>query len=575
MRETNVRKVFSALVGIVVISVMLTGCVGAVATSTTKPVSPAATSAAVPASTAAVPSTNAGVSISATPAVPVPTPAGPSTSVSSPLPASASVVAPPSPSAAPGKQPAQGAQPKGAKKNAGTSTATDATPTAFGPAAAAATVAASVIATSVTVASTSMTSQPFPGNVLLWQPTADSITLSLLAPAAAELFIQYGKNPNQYDLQTGVSSLQKDQPLDIKITGLSKDTQYYYRICYKNATDTSFNAGTEGAFITQRPPGESFVFTVDADPHFDSGTDPAKVKLAFQNILNEHPDFDIDLGDTFMSEKLAPKSYDETAAIYQDRRNFYGVFGGSVPLYMVLGNHDALTPWDNQARDVYYPNPTADSFYSGGRNYYSWEWGGSLFVVLDPFSFTTAKGAAGWDWTLGKVQYDWLKATMEKSQAKYKFVFTHHLIGGNDLGAGGNGRGGVETARFFEWGGQNTDGTPGFDTNRPGWGKPIQQLLVDNHVTIVFHGHDHFFGKQEFNGIIYQECPQPGSGGDAMKATSFGYVNGVFMPSPGHVCVSVSDGSIKVDYIKVYLPGQEPAGHTNGEAAYSYTINPK
>jgi hypothetical protein len=36
---------------------------------------------------------------------------------------------------------------------------------------------------------------------------------------------------------------------------------------------------------------------------------------------------------------------------------------------------------------------------------------------------------------------------------------------------------------------------------------PIHQLLLENHVTTVFHGHDHLFAKQELDGIIYQEVP--------------------------------------------------------------------
>ena len=547
------RKLFSALVGNIVITAMLTGCTGMATTSAITPLSPASTSAAVP-------------STSAAPSISVPS--------------------------APGTQPARETQPtqrvqpvqdtprtqgnNSAERNNDTSTAKDTTAATASPTTAAPTTAVSVTASPVAVSSTALNSQAFPGNVLLGKPTNNSITLSLLAPVAAELFIQYGEKTNQYNSQTSISTLQKDQPLVIQLTGLNKDTQYYYRICHKAATEASFNAGTEGTFVTQRVPGESFVFTVDADPHWDDNTDPAKVKLVFQNILNEHPDFNIDMGDTFMTQKLAPKSYQETAGIYANRRSYFSIFGGSVPLYMVLGNHDGRQTWDKEARDVYFTNPSPDNFYSGSgsRNYYSWEWGDSLFVVLDPYSSTIPKAAAGWDWTLGKAQYDWLKSTLENSQAKYKFVFAHHLVGGFDLGSAGNGRGGVEAARFYEWGGQNTDGTLGFEVNRPGWGKPIQQLFIDNHVTIFFHGHDHLYAYQQLNGVVYQECPQPGSGGNEKNAILLGYTKGVFMPSPGHICVSVSDVNIKVDYIRTYTPGREPAGHTNGELAYSYTINP-
>ncbi len=74
-------------------------------------------------------------------------------------------------------------------------------------------------------------------------------------------------------------------------------------------------------------------------------------------------------------------------------------------------------------------------------------------------------------------------------------------------------RGGIEAARYCEWGGKNLDGTDGFKDNRYGWAMPIHQLLVENNVSIVFHGHDHFFAKQEMDGVVYQLIPQPGHHG--------------------------------------------------------------
>ena len=74
-------------------------------------------------------------------------------------------------------------------------------------------------------------------------------------------------------------------------------------------------------------------------------------------------------------------------------------------------------------------------------------------------------------------------------------------------------RGGAEAAPFYEWGGKNADGTDGFEQNRPGWPAPIHQLLVQHRVTAVFHGHDHLYVKQDLDGIVYQEVPQPGTPG--------------------------------------------------------------
>ncbi len=439
--------------------------------------------------------------------------------------------------------------------------------------------------------------KPFGGTTLLGRPTTDSITLSLLARANTEIFVQYGTNPGRYESQTTNIKLQRDQPFELKIAGLKTDTQYYYRLCHQASGETAFSAATESTFHTQRALGGSFVFTVDADPHWDNNTDPARLQTTFRNILDEHPDFNIDLGDTFMTEKLKSGSYLEASSIYADKRSDFTIFGSSVPLFMTIGNHDgeiggapnkvenSLTVWARKARITYYPNPTPDGFYDGnrrddpfigpGENYYSWEWGDALFMVLDPYWYSPGggKNISGWNMTLGKEQYDWLKRTLEKSQAKFKFVFSHSLVGGFDLGTAGNMRGGTEAAGLFEWGGRNEDGSWGFEQNRPGWGKPIHQILVDNHVTAFFHGHDHFFGKQELDGIVYQECPQPGAINEKNHAEEFGYKTGAFIDGTGHVRVTIAKDRVTIDFIRTYLPGKEPVGHKNGEIAYSYTVS--
>jgi hypothetical protein len=79
------------------------------------------------------------------------------------------------------------------------------------------------------------------------------------------------------------------------------------------------------------------------------------------------------------------------------------------------------------------------------------------------------------------VQYDWLKTTLEQNDSKFKFVFAHQIIGGDP-----DGRGGVEFADLYEWGGNNLNGTRGFETNRPGWYKPIKDLLNEHRVNIFF-----------------------------------------------------------------------------------------
>ena len=230
----------------------------------------------------------------------------------------------------------------------------------------------------------------------------------------------------------------------------------------------------------------------------------------------------------------------------------------------VDGTATNMTVWANALRKKYFPNPRPDNFYSGNatpdkiagplENYYAWQWGDALFVVLDSFWFTPRArgGSDNWYRTLGREQYDWLKRTLETSHAKYKFVFIHHLVGGETR----EGRGGAEAAKFFEWGGFNLDGTNEFAAKRPGWPMPIHQLLVQNKVSAVFHGHDHLYARQELDGIIYQEVPQPSHFERTTRsAAEYGYKAGVILPSPGILKVAVTPENASVEYVRINQSG--------------------
>lgn len=322
------------------------------------------------------------------------------------------------------------------------------------------------------------------------------------------------------------------------------------------------NINTLALVVEQKPENTvigEFSFAVQADPHMDDQSDAQLYKHTLQNIVAAKPAFLIDLGDTFMIDKLADKNEVNLKNRYILMKSYYDLLG-QVPLYFAMGNHDGETGWDSlntkNLRQAYFPNETYD------KNYYSFEKDNALFIILDPYSYTEIKpNADGWLWTLGKTQYDWLKKTLETSQAKYKFVFIHQLVGGDNQG-----RGGIEFAKYFEWGGYNSDGSYGFDSRRSGWGKPIHQLFVDNKVNILFKGHDHFYSKQELDGIIYQTVPQPSHPGDKINtAEQYGYVNGKILGGSGFVDIVVSTNEVLVRFIKTNIT-------VNSQVFDSYTI---
>ncbi len=403
-----------------------------------------------------------------------------------------------------------------------------------------------------------------PFDLILNRPTPDSVTVSVLCYEDAEGFIAYGTQSGNLRFRTPARSFRKGEPAEIVLTALQPDTRYFYRLNL-----TTINSG-ELTFHTTRPPGSNFTFTVTADSHLDSLTDAELYQRTLANALDCRPDFHIDLGDTFMTEKHENRA----AALkqYLAQRYYFGQLCQSAPLFLALGNHDGedatqkgagekggLAAWSCETRVKYFPNPVPDSFYSGNigmqpsggffQNYYAWNWGDALFIVLDPYRYSKSSrgGRTPWKMTIGTVQYQWLAEILQKSRANFKFVFIHQLTGGLDKG----GRGGTEAVPLYEWGGHEKDGKDTFAVNRPGWEKPIHALLVETGVAVVFHGHDHFFGRQEKDGIIYQLVPQPANRNfNRHQAKEYGYEKGDFLPNSGNMRVTVTPDQIKIKYLR-------------------------
>jgi hypothetical protein len=453
----------------------------------------------------------------------------------------------------------------------------------------------------------------FTGEELLGKPTDTSITINIVPGSTIEYYYEYGTSPGVYTTQTTLATASGGQPHEVVISGLLANTQYYYRMRYHIPGETDWITRTEHSFRTQRARGSTFTFDVISDSHATFDTNHQQ---AMTNVLNDYPDFLIDLGDTFYVDNTTSQSavndkylaYREPA--YMDR------VGHSVPIFLSAGNHENEEGWNFddtpfsialgsvQARKAYFPTPINDGFYSGNvdplaaidettygdkcrEDYYAWEWGDVLFVVIDPFQYTmnlpyTPTAGEGsepvtgnqWSWTLGQQQYNWLKQTLENSDAQYKFVFSHQMLGGVPEAYAGAGagyvRGGARAASYFEWGGYNADGTTWeFDTQRPGWGGvPIHQLLTANGVNAYFHGHDHQYVYEMRDGIVYQEVPSPSMAGSGFTGI---YTEGDYgtyqtikiLPNSGHLRITITPEKATIDYVRSNQTG----------VSYTYTID--
>lgn len=455
-------------------------------------------------------------------------------------------------------------------------------------------------------------------NVILGRPTNNSIALSILSSEKISAYLEYGYTKSKYTSKTNPLTISSGNPTTIELKNLKASSRVYYRIRYAVGTSKSYQVGKQFSFSTAKKASSTFTFTVHGDTHPERAGKMFNSELYYitmANVAEQQPDFHILMGDDFSIDPLISKGQANQAnveKVYRTHRDWLGVIGSSIPVFLVNGNHEQAASYlldgtntnpavlAGNARLKYYPLPAPNEFYSGNetevpgvglpRDYYAWTWGDALFVTLDPYWHSKsavdntagtlvpedqggkagAKKSAGggkakdmWSIGIGDEQYAWLKRTLESSTAKYKFVFAHHVMG--------TGRGGVELSYDYEWGGRDPKGVTTFEKERPNWELPIHDLMVKNGVSIFFQGHDHIFVTQERDGLIYQSMPNPAD--DTFSSfNDAAYKSGTKAPNSGHVRVTVGPKEALVEYF--LSARQKDSGRKNLQIAHRYSVVP-
>lgn len=382
-------------------------------------------------------------------------------------------------------------------------------------------------------------------DIILNSPKQTTICLSIMFYKDTEAYIEYN------DTRSEILKFKALVPQKIELERLMPNRLNKYTLYYRHIDAHEYTCSKVYEFKTIPSPLEPFSFTITADSHLDENCDVSIYKNTMEQAAKENPSFHIDLGDTFMVDKYRD-DYTKSYAQYIAQRFYFSLLCNKCPLFLVQGNHDGegsdnrrgMTEWAKAQREMLFPTQY-------NRNYYSFEWGKTLIVVLDPFSCTQRSGMKDpWNRTLGKEQYEWLKCTLLKSGATHKFVFIHNLVGGIDIK--GKARGGAEAAKLYEWGGYSESGIYDFKVKRPDWDMPIHDLLKKCGVSVVFHGHDHVYANQEYDGIKYICVPQPSiknKPGNIEYAKEYGYCSGILKNQPGFINVSINKNLITVEYI--------------------------
>ena len=139
---------------------------------------------------------------------------------------------------------------------------------------------------------------------VLGRPTDKSIMVRLIFAENAEVYAEFGTTLSNLNEKTPVATASAYQPVQLDFTNLNPDTRYYYRVCHKLPGNGTIVKRPVRSFHTQRKPGSSFSFVIQADPHLDEQSDTTLYRRCLTNQMDDKPDFIIDLGDIIMTDKL-------------------------------------------------------------------------------------------------------------------------------------------------------------------------------------------------------------------------------------------------------------------------------
>jgi hypothetical protein len=354
------------------------------------------------------------------------------------------------------------------------------------------------------------------------------------------------------------------------IDGLEPSTAYEYEVL------AALPGGdpepvSRGDFRTQRQGESSFTAALMTDAHtgsFVDGSEPIGVlDEVVRNVRRERPEFVLALGDNVAWSTSRNDAQDGPVLAeraYSLYRRHLAPLSMSCPHFGLIGNWEGESgklPSDSVAtvaevRRRYTPNPDHSTYAFGGspdEDFYAFDWGPALFVILNVQSYTTPSGGRPTprddvtlveDWTLGPTQMAWFERTLEGADHPFKFVCIHHAVGGN---------GGSRRETLYGRGGPRA-----WDVGEQ---REVHALMGEHGVQVFFYGHDHVFVDEIVDGIHYT---LPGSCGAPWKfgREITGYDR--FWPDSGHARLEVQPDRATVAFIDLA-----------GRPLHEFTVTPE
>jgi hypothetical protein len=360
----------------------------------------------------------------------------------------------------------------------------------------------------------------------LARPTTESILVSVrsgVVDTTARLEIRAVLGPTIWSAAGADRSVPAGEFVRWEVGDLAAGSAYDYQVLMATPGEDLAPVAT-GRFTTQRVGEVGFTAALTADPHTGSFAEGSAPVIALddvvRNVQRDRPEFVIALGDNVAwNTSRDYAQYDDFGAnfAYTMYREHMAPLSVSCPHFGLIGNWEGESgkfPAESAAlmatvRRKFAPGPNNLTYPQGGspnEDYYAFDWGPVLFVVLNVQSYSAPSGSLSTpmadvtlvgDWSLGAAQRSWLEGVLAASDHPFKFVCIHHPVGGNAATSMETlyGRGGPRAALVGEQ-------------------RLVHEMMREFGVQIFFFGHDHVFLDESVDGIHYA---LPGSCGAPWK----------------------------------------------------------
>jgi hypothetical protein len=244
----------------------------------------------------------------------------------------------------------------------------------------------------------------------LGSPTETSVRWR--TSTATDSVVRYGSTLGNLNLSASNSTVTTEH--EIRLTGLTADTKYYYSV--GNAVATLAGGGSDFFILTAPTTAKPTRIWVLGDPGTGSSVQTSVRNAYYAFTGARHTDLWLMLGDNAYNTG--------TDAEYTSRVfNIYPTMFRKSVLWPTLGNHDAGSSDSPTQTGPYYASFTlpkqgeAGGVASGTEAYYSFNYGNIHFVCLD--SHDTSRAVNG-------AMATWLNSDLASNTRDWLIVFFHH-----------------------------------------------------------------------------------------------------------------------------------------------------